>query len=648
MRRYLTCLACFGTLACGEHPPHAAPDGPSAASAASDAGPGLDAPLREPTDGPQACPTREANLPAAPKRNVWSEGGPYVERVLELAAPPSPSEGSALYACVAPELQQGVDCALLRSAFGYSWPEITTWVTHFVQLPSTGGLVAAAQGTIMMSSDGGQSWSQTDLTGEAGLSRLVAHPAGQRVYAFGGTWERPVFVRSDDGGERWSRIERAAPLGALAVFTDDPDHLLAVAEGKLVESRDAGVTFGVADDAAGWWPTLAVLADGTAFASSTQGVFRRPPGQSLWAPIPDLPWVGSVGPLDWLRAEGGKVFRTARDRQQLLESGDAGRTWRVLFGTAGEAILSVAHRPGEVDVGTDRGLWKSTDQGQTWSRARIRAFAADVTALATAGSRVVAGTRGQGVHALDDAPDWAMVGRLDATVNRLGHQPATNLLFAATEDGLWRYDPVGGYWHPAAFAGMAVSALAASGAELHVAIGDQVLTSADQGDTWIGVAASVNLGEVLDLAVPQAMPTIAYAATRTGVFRSDDSGVTWSALDVPGRAPFWAVLPATPDGRLVFVGGARGIVRSEDGGRCWQRVLSSEAIGTLAVGPDEPEHVIAGGLDGFYETFDGGRTWRLDELIFPTTLHIDAAGTVLAGTRRGVEIRRTATPLHSL
>lgn len=122
-------------------------------------------------------------------------------------------------------------------------------------------------------------------------------------------------------------------------------------------------------------------------------------------------------------------------------------------------------------------------------------------------------------------------------------------------------------------------------------------------------------------------PNTAYAATRAGMFKSTDNGVSWTRLDVSDRTEeFWAVTihPRNPD--VVFAGTAPvGVYRSADGGKSWRRVASmpelcdySNAKGVtasrlmrLAFDPTNLDLMFgACETNGVMISEDGGESWR--------------------------------------
>ena len=117
-------------------------------------------------------------------------------------------------------------------------------------------------------------------------------------------------------------------------------------------------------------------------------------------------------------------------------------------------------------------------------------------------------------------------------------------------------------------------------------------------------------------------PEIAYAASSNRVFRSEDSGRSWTAMTPPGTT--WGEPPVrggfpidlqvdTRDANRVFINAyGGGNFLSTDGGRTWI-VASTGYTGAqtraLAVDPDHAGRVWVTGRSGLFVSTDGGSTW---------------------------------------
>ncbi|MGH9868873.1 MAG: WD40/YVTN/BNR-like repeat-containing protein [Candidatus Polarisedimenticolia bacterium] len=178
--------------------------------------------------------------------------------------------------------------------------------------------------------------------------------------------------------------------------------------------------------------------------------------------------------------------------------------------------------------------------------------------------------------------------------------------------------------------------------------GGGVWKTTDAGLTWRSVAdASFKSASVGAIAVAPSDRNVIYAGMGSacvrgntspgdGVYRSTDAGETWTraGLQNAGQIGRIAVHPTDPDLVYVAVLGhafglseERGVFRSRDGGKSWQRVLFvSEQAGAvdLAMDPANPRVLyaatwvaerkpwtfISGGKgSGLHKSVDGGETW---------------------------------------
>jgi photosystem II stability/assembly factor-like uncharacterized protein len=180
-------------------------------------------------------------------------------------------------------------------------------------------------------------------------------------------------------------------------------------------------------------------------------------------------------------------------------------------------------------------------------------------------------------------------------------------------------------------------------------IGGGVFKSADAGVTWRNVSdAYFEAGSIGAIAVAESDHQVVYAGTGTacprtnvspgvGVYRSDDGGATWmhTGLRDAGQIGRLRIHPQNPD--LVYAAvlgyssapnAARGVFRSRDGGRNWQKVLflsEGTGIADLAMDPVDPRVLYAaswsyerkpwvfesGSTDGgIFKSIDGGDSWR--------------------------------------
>ena len=244
-------------------------------------------------------------------------------------------------------------------------------------------------------------------------------------------------------------------------------------------------------------------------------------------------------------------FDAAKDRlikvfaHAVEETDDGGAGWNPIplpAATVTNAIADVAvSASGNVFyIAVARtGAFSSRDRGRTWTRVGAEFSARNVVALATHAVQAetlyaFSGGDDAGVFRSEDAGEtWTrMDGGPGVPVRRFVHSPMegsmqTGWLFAATPTG--------------------------------------VVRSMDCFCGW-RAAGEVN-GAVYDVAYDPREPERVYAATASGLYRSEDGGESWEHAAGVAAVSFVAV---TPDGVLYAAGPDRALTRSGDGGRTWE------------------------------------------------------------------------------
>jgi photosystem II stability/assembly factor-like uncharacterized protein len=215
-----------------------------------------------------------------------------------------------------------------------------------------------------------------------------------------------------------------------------------------------------------------------------------------------------------------------------------------------------------------------------------------------------------------------------------------------------------------------------------------VWRSTDYGSTWTPLFDRESTGSIGAIAVAPSDPSIIYVgtgagiirpdlATGDGVYKSTDAGKTWTRLGL-SDSQMIAMIDVDPrDPNRVFVAvlghpygpnAERGVFRSTDGGKSFQKVLYKDeytSANDVRIDPSDPNIVYAtlwqqqqgfqegaafGGTDGgVYKSTDGGTTWRkltdgLPDIIQanlaiapsdPKVLYATIAGISPAGGRGG-------------
>ena len=180
------------------------------------------------------------------------------------------------------------------------------------------------------------------------------------------------------------------------------------------------------------------------------------------------------------------------------------------------------------------------------------------------------------------------------------------------------------------------------------ATGGGVWKTEDGGNAWINVSDKFfKIGIVGALAVAESDPNVIYAGTGEacirgnampgeGVYKSEDAGKTWKFTGLKDAQTISKIRVHPKDENLVYVAALghvfgtnpdRGVYRSKDGGKSWQKILfKNDSTGAvdLALDPNNPRILYAamwqanrnpwsmtsgGKGSGLWKSVDGGDTW---------------------------------------
>jgi photosystem II stability/assembly factor-like uncharacterized protein len=348
------------------------------------------------------------------------------------------------------------------------------------------------------------------------------------------------------GGLRFRSIGPAVISGRisdLAVHpTDTKTWYVATASGGLWKTTNAGTSFSPIFDSEGSYSIGVVVVD---------------PAN------PNVIWVGSGE---------NNPQRSVAYGDGVYKSVDGGRTWRNVGLPESEHIAKILIDPRDSDVvyvasqgavfspGGDRGLYKTTDGGETWAKILDAGEWAGVT-------DVVMDPRN---------PDVLIA----ATWQRARRQ--WGLILGGPESGLHR--------------------------------------SMDGGETWTKSQRGLPSSELgrIGLAMSPVNPDVVYAileATndRSGFYRSQNNGISWQRMsDRATSSNYYQEIFADPvNVDRVYVMDVRNWI-SDDGGRNFRPVgeqnkhVDSHA---LWIDPNDTDHLLIGCDGGLYESFDGGQTY---------------------------------------
>jgi photosystem II stability/assembly factor-like uncharacterized protein len=314
-------------------------------------------------------------------------------------------------------------------------------------------------------------------------------------------------------------------------------------------------------------------------ATASGGVWRTSNGGITWEPIFDNEAVSSIGDVTvapsnpnivWVGTGEPNNRQSSSWGNGVYKSLDGGRTWqhmglsdthhigRIVIDPTNPDIVYVAALGRLWGPNRERGLFKTTDGGKTWT---CVLFINEDTGV------------------VDVAMD----------------PQSPNILYAAAyQRRRTAYGFNGGGPHSALY------------------------KSVDGGATWKKLAHGLPTGDTgrIGLDIYRRDPRIVYAIVENkngGVFRSEDRGETWTKMsDVNPRPSYYSQIRIDPNNdQRIWVMGAP-MYYSEDGGRTFRTNWVTRIHGdfhAMWINPANSDHIVLGSDGGIHISYDRGRTW---------------------------------------
>lgn len=155
-----------------------------------------------------------------------------------------------------------------------------------------------------------------------------------------------------------------------------------------------------------------------------------------------------------------------------------------------------------------------------------------------------------------------------------------------------------------------------------------VIKSTNGGETWKNVL--VVKGPVTKVLFHKGFPEMAtLLVLNSGAVFSSDGGKTWNDNKIQGVASRSAA-EARPDGivsiaadpgkaNILYAGAKNGLFRSDDSGKNWQALDIIESskkfpVRAIAVNPENSDEIVYASGNAFYRSVDGGVKWATTQL----------------------------------
>ena len=492
--------------------------------------------------------------------------------------------------------------------------------------PRNGQIVlAATMDGLQRSTDGGQTWS---LVRSGEIKELVRDPQNPDVLlcAPGNPWGSTMngIYRSTNNGLTWTRSSTGLPSASLigrTVIAFSP------ANSQIVWAGICGTFSGNGSQMLGIWRSLD---NGQSWTLMSPAGINHYNFQGWY----DMAIVAKPGQPNVVFSAGLDIYRSDNSGGAWTQLSEWWRSFgepRYVHADHHEIVFHPTH-PNELWEVTDGGIFKSTDNGLSWTERNngfvtFQYYAMGNATLDTA--LAYGGTQDNGTFRYHADPNQQMVYGGDGGYCLV--DPTTNnTIYVEYQYGnRYRSDNGGQSFHeinPGINGSGAWVTPMALDPFNHLTIyttttNGSVWKSTDQGrdSQWVQVGTSLGNG---DLQVISASPTVSgrlYVGSNNRAFRYDPPGASWT--NITTNLPNAWITRIVPDPRaapVVYVAlsgfGHGHVWKSENAGASWQNVsgnLPDVPFQDVIVDPSEPSTLYAGGDVGVYRSSDGGASWQI-------------------------------------
>ncbi|HEY1424095.1 MAG TPA: hypothetical protein VGF20_11620, partial [Candidatus Acidoferrum sp.] len=329
-------------------------------------------------------------------------------------------------------------------------------------------------------------------------------------------------------------------------------------------------------------------------------------------------FIGSASGGVWKSRNGGTTFKPVFDKQAVQSIGAIAidpKSPKTIWVGTGEPWTRNSTSVGD-------GIYKSTDGGDNWTNvglpnseriAKILIDPNDTNVVyACVPGKLWSDSEDRGLYKTTDGGNsWRMI------LKGANLSTGCSMITMSSQDsktlfaGMWDFRRKG--W---TFRSGGENATAASASAFY--------HSSDGGASWRGLDEENAKGLPakpwgrIAVTIAPSKPNVVYAlieSTRSALFRSDDGGKTWEERDrsnwMVWRPFYFANLIVDPKNENKIYKPDLTLIMSEDGGKSFS-IIGNGAHGDFHdvwVNPENTDHLIAGDDGGLWYSYDGGSTW---------------------------------------
>ena len=155
---------------------------------------------------------------------------------------------------------------------------------------------------------------------------------------------------------------------------------------------------------------------------------------------------------------------------------------------------------------------------------------------------------------------------------------------------------------------------------IYVATNDYIYKTRDSGQTWTNLSKGMSHSRVISMALDPLYPSIVYAGTKgDAVYKSHDGGQVWRSMrsgidDVTISSVVNQFVFDPDDNNHVFIATTMGVFETRNGGDHWTKRMEGMKevlmVVTLGIDPTRSSVLYAGTSGGVYKTTDQAVHWE--------------------------------------
>ncbi|MCE3280186.1 MAG: BNR/Asp-box repeat protein [Bacteroidetes bacterium] len=513
---------------------------------------------------------------------TWTAANNGIERITIVALA---TDGTNLYA------GGSADGVFFSSNNGASWtPRNNGITTMFITslFSTSDGIYTGTPDGVFFSADNGMNWTLRNNGIPSSYDMYVYAEMGDTVFA--GSYGVGLY-QSSNKGVSWVPVANGFPLatGSLNVFVyaikSNGNTIYAGTSEGVYRSTNRGASWSPSNTGfpTGMWAKSFSVKPGYVFAGTySEGMFVSTNNGASWSPmntgLPDMPFPTGLPhnypPVEDITVSGSSVIAVTMDG--VYRSTNNGSSWSESNqGILATEILGVASTGTTAFAGSSRtGVYISNNSGASWTRSNNGLTSYDINSMVIKGSSIFVSAGYENVfRSTDNGATWvsassginSMVQELKTDATRVlaltnGATATTPALFQTIDNGAnWTEIPTG--------FGVSMSTVTSTGSALYIGTWNGVVYySNNNGANW--TSGNTGLPAVKINSILVSGSDLFVGTEGFGVYRSTNNGATWS-LSSAGLGNLYVNDLQIKNGEMYAATWGGGIYVSGNNGASW-------------------------------------------------------------------------------